>query len=85
MKQTIRLNEAQLKRVVAESVKKILNERFNEPSYDYNINDLHTLETISEQLGDIIGRTDYIDTQHLIEAQRLIDTFVSKTVGLDKK
>lgn len=84
-KQTIRLNESQLKRVVTESVKKILNERFNEPSYNYDINDIHTLETISEQLGDIIGRINYIDTQHLIEAQRLIDTFVTKTVGLDKK
>jgi len=60
-KQTIRLNEAQLKRVVAESVKRVLNEKISID--DYFDNDIDYDEPTAEYDGEIYTIDDELPSE----------------------
>lgn len=60
MKQTIKLNETQLRKIVGESVKKVLKESvINNTDYDMSP------EAVSIRNGNLRGQPQYINPQNL--------------------
>lgn len=61
MKQTIRLNESQLRQVIKESIKKILNETYNPfDDYDFEEWEKENVEPVTDEEYNRIRKMDFI-------------------------